>query len=194
MGAIIPRWEWRAFAAGFGDAERRFSQLPPGKVQESDELYFLSPRNDANVKVRDALMDVKTLEQVNADGLEQWRPIMKCAFPLPAAEVAKVCAALDVAPISVREACTLEEMEAELTHSLRGVHAVRLHKKRQRYSVDVCMAEVTDVLADGRSIRTIAIEFEDPTRVLAAVQEMGLGRFENVNYPRGLKRLLNLPA
>jgi len=38
------------------------------------------------------------------------------------------------------------------------------------------------------------IESEDPARVWAAVRQMGLARFENLSYPRGLKRLLALPA
>jgi len=194
METIIPRWEWRTFAASFGDADRRFSQLPPGKVQDSNELYLLSPNSDANVKIRDQLMDIKTLEQVNAAGLEQWRPVMKSGFPLPAAEVAKVCAALHVAPLSPREVYTLEQVQAELTHPSRGVRAVRVHKKRRRYTVGECLAEMTELTADGHAIRTVAIEFEDPARVHAAVQEMGLGQFENLSYPRGLKRLLGLPA
>ena len=61
MAAIVPRWEWRTFAASFGEADRRFGELPPGQVQESDELYLLSPNSDANVKIRDALMDIKLL-------------------------------------------------------------------------------------------------------------------------------------
>jgi len=194
MEAIVPRWEWRTFGASFGDADRRFHQLPPGKVQESDELYLLSPNCDANVKIRDQLMDIKALEQVNPDGLEQWRPVMKGKFPLPAAEVANACAALRVAPLSPRDDYTLEQIRAELAHPSRGVRAVSVHKRRQRYTVGECLAEMTELIADGHPARTVALEFEDPAIVLAAVQEMGLGRFENVSYPRGLKRLLDVPA
>src|SRR5215471_11751680 len=130
MEAIVPRWEWRTFAASFGDADRRFHQLPPGKVQESDELYLLSPNCDANVKIRDQLMDIKALEQVNPDGLEQWRPVMKGKFPLPAAEVATVCDALGVAPIARLDAYTLEQLQAELTQASRAVRVVQVHKLR----------------------------------------------------------------
>jgi exopolyphosphatase/guanosine-5'-triphosphate,3'-diphosphate pyrophosphatase len=192
METIIPRWEWRTFAASFGDAERRFRELPPGKVQESDELYLLSPNCDANVKVRDELMDIKTLEQVGAGGLQQWRPVMKAGFPLPAAEVEKVCAALRVAPLAHREAYTLEQLQAELTHASRGVRAVQVHKVRQRYTIGECLAEMAEVVAEGRATRTVAIEFEDPAKVQAAVEQMGLGQFDNVSYPRGLKRLVGL--
>ena len=119
---------------------------------------------------------------------------MKAAFPLPAAEVAKVCAALRVAPLPVRDAYPLEAMQAELTNASRGVRAVPIHKKRQRYTVGGCLAEVTELAADGRATRTVAIEFEDPARVWAAVLEMGLERFDNLSFPRGLKRLLGLRA
>ncbi|HVO27729.1 MAG TPA: hypothetical protein VMW56_29320 [Candidatus Margulisiibacteriota bacterium] len=192
METVIPRWEWRTFAASFGDAERRMRKLEAGDVQESDELYFLAPGSDANVKVRSQLMDIKTLEQVSTDGLEQWRPVMKGEFPLPAAEVQKICAALHVAPPAARGVYTLEQLQAELTHPSRGVRVVRVHKRRRRGTVGGCLAEVTDVVADGQATRTVAIEFEDPARVRAAVREMGLDRFENVSYPRGLKRLIGM--
>jgi exopolyphosphatase/guanosine-5'-triphosphate,3'-diphosphate pyrophosphatase len=194
METIIPRWEWRTFAASFGDADRRFSHVPPGRVQESDELYLLAPASDANVKIRDRLMDIKILEQVNADGLEQWRPVLKAEFPLPDAAAAQLCAVLHVAPLSVRAAYTLEQVQVELTHPSRGVRAVHVRKKRRHYTVGGCLAEMTEVIADGHATRTIAIESEDPARVQAAVREMGLERFENISYPRALKGLLGWPA
>ena len=49
------------------------AKLTPDGVQESDEIYLLSSVDD-NVKIRDALMDVKVLREVNMDGLEQWVP------------------------------------------------------------------------------------------------------------------------
>jgi exopolyphosphatase/guanosine-5'-triphosphate,3'-diphosphate pyrophosphatase len=187
---VVPRWEWRTFADGFGKADQRFRDLPPGPLQESDELYLLSPSCDANVKVRDGLMDIKVLENVDAHGLEQWRPVMKAAFPLPAAEVARVCAELHVAPVPVEAVYDQERLQAELTRSSRGVRAVQVRKKRQRYTVGGCLAELTELTADGRATRTVAIESEDPARVWGVVREMGLEQFENLSYPRGLRRLL----
>ena len=90
---ITPRWEFRVFGPRFGGAESRLAALPSLGVQESDELYLLSAAG-ANVKVRSALMDIKVLKQVNADGLEQWMPVKKVGFPLPAAETAAVLDAL----------------------------------------------------------------------------------------------------
>jgi len=93
MPTIIPRWEWRAFGLRFGAAEAHFAALTPSGVQESDELYLLSGAGD-NVKVRADLMDIKILVEVDAAGLEQWRPVMKAGFPLAAVDVAKVFEAL----------------------------------------------------------------------------------------------------
>ena len=109
MAEITPRWEWRSFGRRFGGAEERLARLTPSGVQESDEIYLLS-RAGENVKVRDALMDIKVLREVNADGLEQWTPVMKAGFPLPAAEAAKVFEALRLPiPTPGRASYTLDE-------------------------------------------------------------------------------------
>ena len=108
MSEIRPRWEWRSFGHRFGVAEQRLAQLASSGVQESDEIYLLSGAGE-NVKVRDALMDIKVLREVNADGLEQWTPVMKAGFPLPGAEAVKVLEALRLpVPTSVRESYTLD--------------------------------------------------------------------------------------
>ena len=98
MDKIVPRWEWRTFGQDFGPAEPRFAALSPEKVQKSEEVYLLVAGSDANVKVRDQLLDIKQLERVNEDGLEQWRPVLKEPFPLKAVTVAAVRAALGLPP------------------------------------------------------------------------------------------------
>ena len=83
---IVPRWEWRTFGERFGEAEAAFDARTPERVQESDELYLLSVAGGDTVKVRDELMDVKHLERVDDNGLEQWLPVLKAEFPLPGAD------------------------------------------------------------------------------------------------------------
>jgi exopolyphosphatase/guanosine-5'-triphosphate,3'-diphosphate pyrophosphatase len=193
MEKIIPRWEWRTFGDSFGEADARYAALKPDDVHESDELYFLSTSNDENVKVRDDLMDIKTLEQVNADGLEQWKPVMKASFPLPAAEARKVLQALGVATKSLaRPEYTLDQFVAEWAEPGGRLRSVKVHKRRSRYRINGCMSEITKVVADGRKTRTVALELEDAARVIATVRELGLDRFANISYPRGLKALLGM--
>ena len=184
MATIVPRWEWRTFGARFGIAETRFAELTPGAVQESDELYFLGG-SGANVKVRDDLMDIKVLREVNADGLERWEPVMKQPFPLPAADAAKVFASLDLAaPQLARDAYTLDQFVGELVAPSGVLQPVRVHKRRVRYTVGGCISELTDVRAEGRATRTIAIEAEDAAAVVSAVASVGLGGYFNTNYAR----------
>jgi exopolyphosphatase / guanosine-5'-triphosphate,3'-diphosphate pyrophosphatase len=192
---IVPRWEWRTFGESFAGAEERFAALSPESVRESDELYLLSREADDSVKVRDELLDVKQLEQVNDDGLEQWRPVLKAPFPLSAATVDSVLAALHASPQPRgRSAYTLDELVEEVVRPSRQLAAVPVHKRRAHYTVSGCMAELTDVRTNNVSTRTIAVESEDPARVLAAVRELGLDTRSNVSFPRGLKALLAIGA
>ncbi len=167
MPKLVPRWEWRTFGESFGAAESAFAALAVEQTQESDEVYLLSVESDASVKVRDGLMDVKRLKAVDADGLEQWVPVLKAAFPVSAEQIGVVFDALHV----------------------EDVLAVEVHKQRARYTVGGCMAELSEVRTDKGSTRTIAVESEDPGLVLAAVHSLGLGSRTNVCMARGLKTL-----
>jgi exopolyphosphatase / guanosine-5'-triphosphate,3'-diphosphate pyrophosphatase len=195
MAEITPRWEWRSFGRRFGKAEGRLARLTPSGVQESDEIYLLSGAG-ANVKVRDALMDIKVLRQVNADGLEQWTPVMKAGFPLQAADVAKVLEALRLPiPTPARASYTLDEFIGQFAAPGGPVRAVSVHKRRTRYTVGGCMAELSEVVANGKPTCTIAVESENAAGVMQAVRELGLGGYTNTSYPRGLADLIdNEPA
>jgi exopolyphosphatase/guanosine-5'-triphosphate,3'-diphosphate pyrophosphatase len=194
MPEIVPRWEWRTFGERFGDAESRFAALEPERIQEGEELYILSRGTDGNVKVRDELLDVKHLEHVNDDGLEQWVPVMKASFPISADEALSALASLEVAVPVERSAYTLDELLDELVRPSDGLLAVRVLKRRQRYTIGGCTTELTELHTDVGDTRTVAIESEDPARVTATVRELGLSSLPNVSFPRGLKTLAGLGA
>jgi exopolyphosphatase / guanosine-5'-triphosphate,3'-diphosphate pyrophosphatase len=188
---IVPRWEWRAFGRSFGAAEEALVPITPRRTEEGDEIYIVSGAN-ANVKVRDDLMDVKILREVNEDGLERWEPVMKQGFPIAAKDVSEVLEALEVpAPKLKRATYTLDGLLNELIRPNDLARMVNVHKRRNRFTVAGCMAEIADVVADGRPSRTIAIESEDAAAVIAAVRSIGLGGFVNTNYTRGLAALID---
>jgi exopolyphosphatase/guanosine-5'-triphosphate,3'-diphosphate pyrophosphatase len=187
---IIPRWEWRVFGDGFETAEAVFAELTPGPVEETEELYLVSPA-DVTVKVRFGLMDVKVLREVDADGLERWEPVLKLPAPLSAADVAAVLDALGVVPPpATRDSYTLDEFVAEF--GTGDVRAVEVRKRRVRYAIGGCKAEMTEVTAAGRPTRTIAVESEDAAAVIAAVRRLGLDAVANTSYPRALAALAAL--
>lgn len=190
MDKITPRWEWRTFGRCFGEAESRFAAMTPEAVQESDEVYLLSGAGD-NVKVRADLMDIKVLQQVNADGLEQWTPIMKAGFPLPASEVIRVFESLQLPlPALSRASYSFDEFITAFAQPGGAIRRVDVHKRRTRYTVGGCTAEFSEVVANGKPTRTIAVESPDAQAVIRAVRELGLGSYTNTSYPRGLAALI----
>ena len=195
MTTIIPRWEWRTFGKRFGSAEAAFAAMTSTGSTDSDELYLLSPAG-ANVKVRDDLLDIKVLKEIDVDGLERWMPVMKAEFPLAAVDAATVLDALGIAtPSSSRDWYTIDQLLDELAGSNPAVRSVDVHKHRVRYVVEGCTAELSDVVVDGLTTRTIAVESEDKAAVLAAVGVLGLEGYLNINYQVGLARVLDrVPA
>jgi exopolyphosphatase/guanosine-5'-triphosphate,3'-diphosphate pyrophosphatase len=190
MATIIPRWEWRTFGKRFGVAESRFAELTQTGLQESDELYLLGGSGE-NVKIRDGLVDIKVLREVDAQGLERWEPVMKKGFPLPRSDVTTVFDSLKVTvPELKREAYTLEQFLDEVVKPSGVLRPVEVHKRRVRYRVSGCTAEVTDIIAGERATRTIAIESENASAVVSAIASVGLGAYLNTSYPRGLSALL----
>jgi exopolyphosphatase/guanosine-5'-triphosphate,3'-diphosphate pyrophosphatase len=191
MSPITPRWEWRSFGLRFGAAEAQIAALLPQGVQDSDEIYLLTV-GGGNVKVRAGLMDIKALQQVNADGLEQWVPLMKAEFPLAATELAKVFDALRLpVPALPRAAYSLDEFIATFAAPGSAIRRVQVHKRRTRYSIGGCMAELSEVVANGQTTRTLAVETDDAQAVTAVVRGLGLGGYLNTSYPRGLAALLD---
>lgn len=193
MENIIPRWEWRTFTNDLGDAEVNIRKYPEGKTRESDEVYILSEVSMDNTKVRDNLMDIKTLQQVNEDRLEQWLPIMKGTFPLPVSEIEKVFKCFKVAlPKLNRSEYTFQQYLDEVIHPSKLLKAVNVHKKRTGFTINNCIVEIAEVTVDDKVIKTAAVEMEDPALVIKTVRDLGLDKFPNINYLRGLKNLVGM--
>jgi len=132
------------------------------------------------------------LREVDQDGLEQWTPVMKAGFPLPADEVKKVFAALRLDPPPLQRATyDLTQFIDELAVPSGRIRAISVQKRRVRYTVGGCMAELSEVVADGKPTRTIAVESEDAAAVIAAVRSLGLTGYVNTSYPRGLASLVD---
>jgi exopolyphosphatase/guanosine-5'-triphosphate,3'-diphosphate pyrophosphatase len=190
MTTIIPRWEWRTFGDRFPKADAVFDGLEPSNLVETGELYLLSP-GDSNVKVRDDLMDIKVLRETDSEGLERWEPIMKAAFPLSTADVGTL---MDALGISERDGhagpLTLEAL-LDALRAEGSVRAVEVHKRRIRYTVGGCMAERTEIRAEGRTTWTVAVESADAGAVARAVDSLGFGDYLNKSYETGLAELLD---
>ena len=177
-----------------GAAEERLARLAPSGVQESDEIYLLSGAGE-NVKVRDALMDIKGVAgRLTPMAWSSGRPRHEGPVsPLPGVEAVKVLEALRLpVPTSVREGYTLDEFIGQFAAPGGTVRAVRVHKRRVRYTVDGCMAELSGG-GGGRQVdpNPCGRIGEDAAGVMRAVQGLGLEGYTNTSYPRGLAALID---
>jgi hypothetical protein len=192
MENIIPRWEWRTFGESFGEAED-IIKTNSAKVRESSEIYILSEMSNDNTKVRDELMDIKYLVQVNDDKLEQWNPLLKASFPISVESLRQVIKSwkVEIPAGSVKE-MTYEEFIEGLVKTHPNLRAVDVFKERHGYIINECIVEIANLKFNGKPIRTVAVEQEDPVKVMETVKMLKLDKFENINYLRALKNSVGL--
>ena len=67
---------------------------------------------------------------------------------------------------------------------------MEVHKLRRRYRLDGCASELTDLQGGSDGARTVAVESEDPERVVDAVRSLGVALQPNTCMARGLKALV----
>lgn len=195
MQAIIPRYEFRAFAQNFGLAEekmRRLSKLD--KFRESSEIYILSKgNNENNVKIRYDTLDIKVFVK-EEKGLQQWKPRMREEFPMKM-EVLRddVFPALGTAvPKFNRSEYTLEQFLEDIMMPHPELVLARVIKRRFGYMITECISEIAELLINGAAIKTMALESADIETVLKVKQKLGLQEYENVNYLLAIKRILGM--
>ncbi|MCC8060566.1 MAG: hypothetical protein LUC99_09260 [Clostridiales bacterium] len=193
MGTIIPRWEWRTFGESFGEAEEKIRSYPQGNFKKSTEKYILSSKSNENTKIRDDLMDIKSLKQVNEDKLEQWYPVMKATFPLSAAQVEELCKDYFNIPVPelAKAEYTYEEYLA-LMEKQPDLCVVDVCKERYIYTINTAIVEIADTTFNGKPSRTVCVEHADPALVMKTVNELGLSGLENINYLKAMKQSVGM--
>src|SRR4051794_24542868 len=140
MADIVPRWEWRTFARRVPRADTTLDAMTPTSVHESDDLYLLAPGGD-NVKIRDGMVDIKVLRETDRAGLQRWEPVLKTAFPLDNETVRRVFRSLRLPlPADPPTQLSADALLATAEGS-NGPRAIRVHKRRARYTVAGCLAE-----------------------------------------------------
>ena len=195
MDETRPRFEFRVWGKDVDEAATRLrsSAAWSGEPATSRETYVVAlARADVNAKIRAGLMDVKALKTVVRD-CEQWYPWLKTEFPVSAELVEEILPRLGVAGATTsRRSYGFVEFVDQVVRAEPLLRVVNVEKTRSRYTIDGCLAEVADVTADGRRLRTLAVESEDIDGLVAVRQHLGLEGCENTNYPRALKAVLNL--
>jgi exopolyphosphatase/guanosine-5'-triphosphate,3'-diphosphate pyrophosphatase len=184
------RWEWRTFDDHHVEAEARIRTVV-GEELTREEFYLISPWTDLNVRIRDGAIHVKSIVQTNAAGLEQWRPTVHAPFPISAATLGGLLSgwAVDLSPIAAEQKFSEIDLLSILGDIAPEIAIVPVRKRQRRGVLSGCLVELTEVDVEGQSLRSIAVEHEDATRVVALLEELGLDALDNVNDIAELRRV-----
>ena len=135
---IIARWEWRTFGEGsFGKCEEKMRSFGLDSNKKTEELYILSNKSNENVKIRFDVIDVKSLQNVNEDKLEQWLPVLKTGFPISSDSLKELFVIFKVpAPEFKRAEYTYEEFLEELIKPCSELKIVEVKKNRDIFKIE----------------------------------------------------------
>ncbi len=190
---IVARWEWRTFGAGFDEPEARIRKFEQGNFKDSEEVYVLSKFSDENVKVRDDLLDIKSLQKVDSTGLEQWYPVMKAEFPISLDDLKKLFSYFKAPePIFGKRVYTFDQFLNEIVRPNQNLRLVHVKKKRYIYVINGAIVEIADTDFDGVELRTICVEHEDTEVVMKTVRELALESLPNINYIQAMKKSVGM--
>ena len=191
---IVPRWEWRTFDASLhaleGQIAAALEQVAP---HTSAEIYVLRLGGPQNAKIRDGILDVKHLHQVDANGLELWEPVLKAKFPLNQSDVATAFVEWQLSlPRLGRKIYTMGQFTNELIAAQPHLRVARVAKSRRRFSFAGCITEFARLSVDSLHLESFSLEHEETGPILEALSDLGLVNVSNTNYPLALKRALGL--
>jgi hypothetical protein len=159
----------------------------------SSEIYILSLHGPQNAKLRDGLIDIKRLQQVDDDGLELWEPVFKAKFPLGRGDIAVAFSEWHLPlPALSRDNYTIEEFFNSLIAGQPALRVARVDKSRRGFVFQGCIAEFVRLSVSLHPLQSFSVEHEDRSLILAALEQLGLDSHANTSYPLGLKRALGL--
>ena len=193
---IIPRAEFRVFGQGVIDLVK--GKMWNGKTvlfqarKMPAETYFLSVHtNEANVKVRDGLLDIKTKVGETAEGYEIFQPRGKFQFPVKKADLAKILSHLQVEMVLGQETTTIDEFIA-MARKSPEMTAVTVEKMRYGFTIDGVICEYAQVWFNGAMVESACAESENYAGMMQVVEGLGIAGLPNTNYLRAAKRVVGM--
>ena len=193
---IVPRAEFRVFGHGIIDVVRE-RMWNAGAVlwkarKMPAETYFLSARSDeANVKVREGLLDIKIKVGETPAGYEIFQPRGKFQFPAKRADLKAILSHLKVEMDVDRETCALDEF-TEMARRHPDLVPVTVEKMRYGFTVDGIICEYARVRFNGALLESACSESDDYEGLCKAIAALGINEMPNTNYLKAAKRVVGM--
>ena len=193
---IVPRAEFRVFGQGVIDTVR--AHMYNGKTilfqarRMPPETYFLSVNtNEANVKVRDGMLDIKTKVGETPEGYEIFQPRGKFRFPVSRADLATILGHLKVEMALERDSYPIDAFIA-MARIHPQLRVVTVEKMRYGFTIDGIICEYAQVWFNGAMVETACAESENYAGLKQVVDGLGISGLPNTNYLRAAKRVVGL--
>ena len=193
---IIPRAEFRVFGKDIinGVVEHMWNckaTLFKARVMPA-ETYILSKKtNEANVKVRDGLLDIKTKTGETPEGFEIFQPRGKFQFPVKREELAEILRNLQVEIALDKDGYTFDEF-CDMVRAHPELTLVTVEKMRYGFSVNGVLCEYAKVWFNGAMVETACCESENYEAMKGAVEALGIAELPNTNYLKAAKKVVGM--
>ena len=193
---IVPRAEFRVFGKDIiGNVKEHMwnckATLYAARVMPA-ETYFLSRgTNEANVKVRDGLLDIKTKVGETPEGYEIFQPRGKFRFPVKREELQEILTHLKADVNLTQDTYTLDEF-VRIARDNPQLAVVTVEKKRFGFSVDGIICEYAYVWFNGALVETACCESENYEGMKKAIEALGIAELPNTNYLKAAKQVLGM--
>jgi hypothetical protein len=156
------------------------------------EMYFLSVHtNEANVKVREGLLDIKTKVGETPEGYEIFQPHGKFKFPVKKVDLSNILAYLEVKIDLDREVWSFENFTA-LARSHPDLVPVTVEKMRYGFTVDGIICEYAQVWFNGALLESACCESDNYKSMRNAIKALGIEAMPNTNYLKAAKRVVGM--
>lgn len=193
---IVPRAEFRVFGQDVIESVKENMWSAKAVLHAARrmpaETYFLSVHtNEANVKVRDGLLDIKTKVGETPDGYEIFQPRGKFQFPVSKEDLSKILDNLKVRMALDKGQYTIDEF-IEMARKHPDMAAVSVEKMRYGFMIDGIICEYAQVYFNGAMVESACCESENYDGMRKAIEALGLRGRENVNYLRAAKKVVGL--
>lgn len=193
---IVPRAEFRVFGQGVIDVVKE--RIWNGKTvlfqarRMPAETYFLSVNtNEANVKVRDGLLDIKTKVGETAEGYEIFQPRGKFQFPVKRDDLAKILSHLKVSIALDQESYSIDAF-IEMARKHPELCPVSVDKMRYGFTIDGIICEYAQVWLNGALVESACAESENYTGMKQVIDGLGIAAMPNTNYLKAAKRVVGM--
>ena len=193
---IIPRAEFRVFGPAVIEGVK--ARMWNGKTvlfqarRMPAETYFISTATDeANVKVRDGLLDIKTKVGETPEGYEIFQPRGKFQFPVKREDLATILSNLKVELALDQDTYTIDEFIA-LARRTPGLAAVSVEKMRYGFTIDGIICEYAQVWLNGAMVESACCESENYAGMRTVIEGLGLAEMPNTNYLKAAKRIVGM--